>query len=508
MKIMKSKINNLIFAVLIICVICGLFLISCGESAGNTPAPQGEANNEANVSSPGDENNGDSENNQNSQAQKPPLDLPDVKYNGYDFRVANIDQSSMTWVYTTIWAEEDTGVEVNDAVYLRNRLVEARFDINIKEIVENSGGTIATKASRSIQAGSDDYDLFITESPNTVGMAQKNQLYDYNEIPYVDLTQPWWDRDMVRDLSVGGRNHMVTGDFSMMHYGDTIGMFFNKKLLNDLGLESPYNIISEGKWTYDKFFDMAKDASRDLNGDGKFDKDDQFGYMSLTHIWSPGFLASAGMQSVGKDANDMHTFVMKNEKFIEVYQKMIEIMHYGNMTFDADTAGNHRLQDIMFPNNQALFWSEVVHWATILRDMNADFGIIIHPKFDETQTGYHNYVYPPPVMGVPATAPDIERTGMILEALCYESTDTVIKAYYEVLLKTKISRDDESEKTLDIMFQNRWYNLSNIFYGNEIYNPLNALSKKKDADIVSWIEKNEGKILKAIEKNNNAFSEN
>lgn len=503
------KINKLLCVILILSVICGMMLISCGESSDNTVS--GENPNESeNIDSPGVENNEneEDENGGNTQEQKPALDLPDVKYDGYEFRIANIDQSAMTWVYTTIWAEEDTGVEVNDAVYLRNRLVEARFDINIKEIAEASGSSIVSKASRSIQSGSDDYDLIMPESNNAVAMAQKNQLFDYNEIPYVDLTQPWWDRDMVRDLSVGGRNHLVTGDFSMMHYGDTIGMFFNKKLLNDLGLESPYNIISEGKWTYDKFYDMAKDASKDLNGDGKFDKDDQFGYMSLTHIWAQGFMASAGQQMVGKDANDMHSFVMNNEKFVEVYQKMIQIMHHGNMTFDADTAGDHRLQDIMFPNNQALFWSEVVHWATILRDMDADFGIIIHPKFDENQTGYHNYVFPPPVMAVPVTSPDIERTGMILEALCYESTDTVIKAYYDVLLKTKISRDDESEKTLDIMFQNRWYNIASIFYNNEIYSSFHTLSKKSDADIVSWIEKNEGKVFSAIEKNNNAFFEN
>ena len=490
-----------VLSLLLILFLLVPLIIACNNPSNNNTPEVTESVNKDN----GENNNSPDDDNDDMQVQKPALELPDIKYDGYDFKIMNIDQSAMTWVYTTIYSDEDTGEGINDAVYIRNRLVEDRFDINIKEIVENSSAVLAQKANKSMQSGSDDYDLIMAESFDAVGMSQKNLLYDYNKIPYVDLTQPWWDKDMVRDLSIGNRNYMVTGDFSMTHYGDTIGMFFNKKLLNDMGLESPYNIINEGKWTYDKFFDMARDASKDLNSDGKFNKDDQFGYMSLTHIWSPGFLAAAGLQSVGKDENDMHTFIMNNEKFVEVYQKMIEIMHYDNMTFDADTAGNHRLQDIMFPNNQALFWSEVVHWATILRNMDADFGIIIHPKFDESQTDYHNYVYPPPVMGVPATVTDIGRTGMILEALCYESTDTVIKAYYDVLLKTKISRDVESEKMLDIMFQNRWYNLSNIFYGNEIYNPLNALSKKKGADIVSWIEKNESKILGAIEKNNLAF---
>jgi hypothetical protein len=252
---------------------------------------------------------------------------------------------------------------------------------------------------------------------------------------------------------------------------------------------------------------MARDASRDLDGDGVFTEHDQYGYMSLTHIWAQGFMSSAGQQPIIKDNNDMHIFAMREERYIEIFQRMIDIMHQDNMMFDADTAGNHRLQDIMFPNNQALFWSEVVHWATILRDMDADFGIIIHPKWNETQENYHNHVYPPPVMCVPITAPNIERTGIILEALCYESTETVIQAYYEVLLKTKVARDNESEAMLDIMFQNRSYSLATIYYSNEIANPFHTLSKNSNADIMSWIERNEGRILAAIERNNQAFVE-
>jgi hypothetical protein len=176
---------------------------------------------------------------------------------------------------------------------------------------------------------------------------------------------------------------------------------------------------------------------------------------------------------------------------------------------DADDAGDHRLQDVMFPGDQALFWSEVVHWATILRNMDSDFGIIIHPKYDESQTGYQNYVGAPPVLGVPVSASDIERTGMVLEALCYESTDTVIKAYYDVLLKTKISRDDESEGMLDIMFKNRFYSIADTYYKGEIHDPMNgrSLSKQGGADIVAWIEKNRGKIEVAFEKTNDALTQ-
>jgi hypothetical protein len=490
----------------ILCLLTIAFMLPWFSACSTSPASEKSEDNNTreNPANTGDDPGGEPE-----SATKAPHDLPEAGYDGYEFKIMNVEQTAMPWIDVTIVAEEDTGEGINDAVYIRNLMAEERFGIRIKEIKENAQGTISSKANKSIQAGSDDYDLILLNAAEAMNLAKKQLLTDYCGIPYINLSNSYWDKDIKRDLSVGGRCYLMVGDFSMMHYGLNIAMFFNKKLLNDLGLESPYNIINRGNWTYDKFFEMASGSSSDLNGDGKFDKDDRYGYLSITHIWSPSFLASAGQQTVLKDANDMHYFGMDNEKFISVYQKMTSMMHTGNMLFDADDAGDHRLQDVMFPGNQALFWSEVVHWATILRNMDSDFGIIIHPKFDENQTGYWNYVGSPPVMCVPATAADFERTGMILEALCYESTDTVIKAYYDVLLKTKISRDDESEGMLDIMFNNKFYNIADTYYQSEIHSPMNgaSLSKKADADIVGWIDKNRGKIEAAIAKTNEALTQ-
>jgi len=141
--------------------------------------------------------------------------------------------------------------------------------------------------------------------------------------------------------------------------------------------------------------------------------------------------------------------------------------------------------------------------------MDADFGIIIHPKYDENQEGYWNFTGQPPIMGVPVTTSDPERLGMVLEALCYYSTDTVIKAYYDVLLKTKIARDDESEAMLDIMFNNRFYIIADVFYGTEIHSQMNgsALSKQANADIAGWIERNRGRIDTAIERVNEGMTQ-
>jgi len=59
------------------------------------------------------------------------------------------------------------------------------------------------------------------------------------------------------------------------------------------------------------------------------------------------------------------------------------------------------------------------------------------------------------------------------------------------------------------MFQNRIYSIADVYYQGEIHSPMNSktLSKQANADIVAWIDKNRGKIEKAIEKTNEALGE-
>ena len=59
-------------------------------------------------------------------------DLPDEDYGGYDFTVLVFD--NQIWSWSEIIAEEETGDAINDAFYRRNRLIEDRFNINIKQV--------------------------------------------------------------------------------------------------------------------------------------------------------------------------------------------------------------------------------------------------------------------------------------------------------------------------------------------------------------------------------------
>jgi len=87
-----------------------------------------------------------------------------------------------------------------------------------------------------------------------------------------------------------------------------------------------------------------------------------------------------------------------------------------------------------------------------MRDMDTDFGVIPYPKWDENQqeyltTSHGGYN----VFGIPIDAKNPGMSGAVLEALCAESSNTVVPAFYETALKTKFARDEESSDMLDII---------------------------------------------------------
>ncbi|AZN42180.1 ABC transporter substrate-binding protein [Paenibacillus albus] len=65
------------------------------------------------------------------------------------------------------------------------------------------------------------------------------------------------------------------------------GIFYNKKLVQQLGIEDPYELQKNGTWTWDKFRELAKAATKDTDGDGKTDV---FGFIGDTKTSTEQFV--------------------------------------------------------------------------------------------------------------------------------------------------------------------------------------------------------------------------
>jgi hypothetical protein len=251
---------------------------------------------------------------------------------------------------------------------------------------------------------------------------------------------------------------------------------------------------------------MARASLKDLNGDGIYDKNDQWGYLGLSHVYTLAVMNGVGAKYVMKDNNDIPYATINTEDFIKRFDKAFDILHEGWL-YDADANNNQRGAEPMFMNSQALFWSELMNWANILRSMENDFGILPMPKFDEHQEKYVCSTGYPHVMCIPVTTVDLSRTGVILEALCAESRKSTKSVYYDTMLKNKVmSRDDESGEMLDLIFSNRIYEIGRMYWEADIAGPIATLMRNNTKDITSLIDKNETRINNSIIKAIDAFT--
>ena len=188
----------------------------------------------------------------------------------------------------SIYAEGENGSLINDTVYRRNKLVEDHFGITLNIVKTGAASTgegqkEATTQFRSlIESGDQTYNAFIhVQHTGMPQMILEKYFVDWNELPYINLSEEWWYENITNDLCFGDKIYVMTGDYAL--YIDKIDcLLFNKDIFDELGLEYPYKDVLDGTWTWDKFEELVKLGADDLNGDGVMVyEDDRWGLVGL-----------------------------------------------------------------------------------------------------------------------------------------------------------------------------------------------------------------------------------
>jgi len=290
-------------------------------------------------------------------------------------------------------------------------------------------------------------------------------------------------------------------------------MAFNKDIIRENSFESPYDLVKEGLWTYDKMHEMAKSAAKDLNGDGVMSMADDLWGLNYTGDTIMGIINSSGVRIAvlnGEGVPELTIGTEANlEKMYRIYSEMRDNSYSVDTLFSplAGGVGTYGDADI-FAENRCLFLACASHNISgddrrNLREMEVNFGIIPYPKWDIAAPDYTpftagNYH---PVLSVPQTNYDLENTGIILEAMAYEGMKHMKPAFYDSLLKTKTIRDEESAEMIDFIFGNLQYDVGVMFNFGDILGQFGyQMSTSRRANIVSVIDKESGKWEKAIEK--------
>jgi len=482
-------------------MILSAFLFSCSANNSNSQNNTNNQDNSANASV--------QDNSAETTTEEIKDDVPATDYGGYNFRVVDRDgYLGMYWITVDMYAEAENGEPINDAVYTRNRIVEDKFNINISEI-RKSDTDILPFIQKSIQAGTDDFDFFVPTMQQAGTMIQKGQLANLYDMPYFEFDKPWWDKVSNDSMTVAKKLYGAAGSITTTTNDATWAVLFNKDLLQSYSLPDPYQIVKDGKWTLDVLYANSKAVTKDLNGDGVLDATDQWGTIEQ-HECAYSLFAASGQKIIEKDADDLPILALNNDRTTAVLTKVINFMSDDTAQIKADDAKNtakytnvwDEITTKVFADSRSLYEITNFDMVKSLRSMEANFGILPLPKYDETQPQYYSTLQynNGTVMCVPVTATNLERTGAVLESWAAESIDTLTKAYYDITLKGKYTRDDESSDMLDLIFSTRVIDQGMFFNWAGMYDFFTGFSTRKTMDFASQYEKAEPKWTAAIDK--------
>ena len=438
-------------------------------------------------------------------------DLPDEKFEG-DF---NILCEGVFWgTEPDLYHEEASDDPVDDAVWRRCEMIMEQFGVEIIVTPSTDSADTTTLLKNSVKSGDRTYDAVVARMPLIASSAANGDLMDLYEAEGLDLSKHYWDQSANKQLSIAHKLFYTVGDIITVEDSCTWTMMFNKKLATSLDLEDLYQVVKDGRWTYDYFYNTMKECDiAKPNDQGEWDYMATFAFATHRDM-AYGFFYSAGLSFIQKDTDDIpYLDASNNEKIQDVLNYSLKVMRDDHLTIDAHKWTHVNpwatiLTQDAFEQDRALFYAEVLSTIISLRSMDTDFGLLPVPKYNEAQEEYVTFVNPAAsLVGIPIYQKNVDnarRSGVILEAMAYYGHEYVMPEYKEKAIKGKSTRDEQSLDMLEIIFKNRVYDLGLINdwsnyasgYSDLVFNNKNEFSKLYK------------KVSKSIDKKISKFLEN
>ena len=431
-------------------------------------------------------------------------------FEGYDFTFLN----SGDIYYMYIYLDPDmTGDVLDDCCFERNINAEQKFNITISEETQPFND-LAEYAKTLVLADEDVYDAMYIPASALTPLISENLFYDLLEIDELNIDGVWWDQPLIERNIIEDRLFYATSDLNLMAFEGIWCMYFNENMMVDLGLDLPFELALNGNWTFDELKKYCA-AAANLNGDTTFALDPNanctYGIISLGR--APTFMAYAmGTEFVTRDENGRYQFTADSDpKFTNTWEQLIQFWGAGDglAVYMLETAGDLDPGGYYytFEQGRTLFLSAELKGATMLREWEGTFGLLPQPKYNSEQETYESTLFSSCLsFCIPNTNTNLERTGIIVDYLTYESYRSLLPRYYDIHVALKSLDRQESIDVLALIRGTRGIEVSLPFgwLGN-LQTDMQNLAKKNELSIASTIETYKEAVIANIDKTYNEY---
>ena len=444
--------------------------------------------------------------------------VPEKDYGGESivFLTAGVNEvtnSEIVYNEYTDDREDKMAAVVNDALKERENLVFEQIGVKITEHFIYDGkrynGAMIDYIRDDLALGSKSYHVAAPCLYDCATLAAEGILVNLlSDVPYLDMSQPWWDQSFNEEMTLAGSLYFTVGDIGLCNKDATPCIAFNKDLIEELSLESPYDLVDSGEWTIDKIIEMSRTVKLDLNEDGKIDYQDRFGYGGqYDDMWYMFYGSGERTASIGADG--WPEITVYRDRSVDVIENILELMqdkdyyvcandYFGIAKWPSELVTN------AFVEGRSLFNLSAAATTESYRDMEDEFGLVPIPKYDKDQDRYYSMINPwtSNAFCVPINHSEktYEMIGITLEVMGAVSKNTLAVAYYDVALKYQKTRDDDTVRMLDLIFSTRGCDIGMIYKWGGMDTMLQDLVSDPKGSFTSTYESIKDKAQADLEK--------
>ena len=393
--------------------------------------------------------------------------------------------------YMREWTSDTTEPDaLQAAIYKRNADLQSQLDVTLNFYKNTKADEeMNDLITMDFKSGAGQFHIIsnyaaMTGNMNNIGgfMNLRNP-----QLLYMDLDLGYWNQNFISEAECYDKLFLAVGDVNLSVYDRCHVVFFNKAEATErLGdFDQLYQLVLDGEWTYDVFYDMVADIHED-NGTTETN-DDFYGLASIKGSeFCDGFLYAFNAKMTQKNGDSEERVLVTDTNYTKLsnaFGKVSELWAADGTTVITGSSANYDF----FTQGHALFDIDIVyHYASGLERLKAmedGFGVLPMPMYDDDQDGYYTGVQDAHnVMAIVYNKTfDYAAISAVMELFNALSYKSVRPLYVEKIIKGQ-TLDANSAEVFDLIIDGARWDYADIYRGacgsvrNNIWrNPLKKL---------------------------------
>ncbi len=340
----------------------------------------------------------------------------------------------------------------NAALAARNQSVEETLHVRLAvSAVEEAA--FADMVHQSVQA--DEYFSHLLLIPQKqIGVFAANaSLMNLRSVPFLDLSLPYFDADSIPAATAGSVVYAAAGPAS---FEETTlsAVYFNRGMLEAGGLDLPYRLVYDGKWTWDAFFAYtAAVSSLDADGETPASFSSQYAASNLPAT----VFFSEGGRFVRSERGAAPVLAYSVEGDAERAALLARLFADPARHRDAESGVS------VFHTGRSLFLLDRLYLMSWMPNSVQRWGILPFPKAAEEQPSYRSLASDDALFfAVQRNSVEAETASAVLRALNAASYGVLSEAYVDTAMNTLL-RDNDSANMLELIAFSRTYDFAYSF---------------------------------------------